>query len=58
MDWAGMRVGDPLMDSRLAELMAWSEDLEDEAIRQEYPVAQTEQDLTYLALVDDGDPSY
>ena len=39
------RIGDPLLDARIAEMLAWSEEIEDEAIRQGYPVAQTEQDL-------------
>ena len=39
------RVGDPLLDARMTELLTWSEEIEDEAIRQGYPVATCEDDL-------------
>ena len=39
------RVGDPLLDARMEELLTWSEEIEDEAIRQGYPVATCEDDL-------------
>ena len=38
-------IGDATLDSRMAEILAEAEDWEDEAIRQGYPVAQTEQDI-------------